>query len=95
MAARSIKVRIYGTEYTLKVDDEELTIGAARQLDTMMSELHSQIPDQPPITLAVLSALNMSEELSHEQEEKRNILRTVEQDLRSIAQLLDGAVGDS
>ena len=58
----------------------------------MMSELHVQIPDQPASTLAVLSALNMSEELFHEQDEKKQILKKVEQDVRSISRLLDGAV---
>ena len=92
MEAKSIRVRIYGTEYPLKVDDEELTTKAAQHLDRMMSDLHQQIPEQPPVTLAVLSALNVSEELFHEQEEKRQVTRKVEQELRSMTQFLDRAV---
>lgn len=92
MEAKSIKVRIYGTEYPLKVDDEELTVRAAGHLDQMMADLHHQIPEQPPVTLAVLSALNMSEDLFHEQEEKKSITRKVEQELRSISQFLDKAI---
>ncbi len=92
MEAKSVRLRIYGTEYPLKVDNEELTTQSAQKLDSMMSELHVQIPDQPASTLAVLSALNMSEELFHEQDEKKQILKKVEQDVRSISRLLDGAV---
>ncbi|MBE0645155.1 MAG: cell division protein ZapA [Bacteroidetes bacterium] len=92
MEAKSIRLRIYGTDYPLKVDDEELTLKAAEQLDRMMHELHTQIPDQPPTTLAVLSALNVSEQLTHEQQEKKQLTRKVEQELRSINQLLDGAL---
>lgn len=92
MEARSIRVRIYGTDYPLKVDDENLTVRAAEQLDKMMHELHAQIPDQPPTTLAVLAALNVTEELTHEKEDSKQLTRKVEQELRSITQLLDGAL---
>ncbi len=92
MEAKSIRVRIYGTDYPLKVDDEDLTLKAAEHLDRMMQELHTQIPDQPPTTLAVLSALNVAEELTHEQNEKKQLNRKVEQELRSISQLLDGVL---
>jgi cell division protein ZapA len=93
MEAKSVRLRIYGQEYPLRVDNEELTTESARRLDKMMTDLHTQIPDQPPVTLAVLSALNLAEDLSHEQEDKRQILSKVEQEVRSIADLLDGAVG--
>ena len=92
MEARSIRVRIYGADYPLKVDDENLTVRAAEQLDKMMHELHAQIPDQPPTTLAVLAALNVTEELTHEKEDSKQLTRKVEQELRSITQLLDGAL---
>jgi len=94
MEAKSIRIRIYGTEYPLKVDDEELTKRAAEHIDRMMHELHTQIPDQPPVTLAVLSALNVSEELHHEKQDKNHITRKVEQDLRSMTQLIDGALSE-
>lgn len=90
MEARSIRVRIYGTDYPLKVDDEDLTMRAAERLDRMMHDLHAQIPDQPPTTLAVLAALNVTEELTHEMEDKKQLTRNVEQELRSMTQLLDG-----
>ncbi|MBN1447201.1 MAG: cell division protein ZapA [Bacteroidetes bacterium] len=92
MEAKSIRLRIYGTEYPLKVDDEDLTKRAAEHLDRMMHDLHTQIPDQPPVTLAVLSALNVSEELFHEQNASNQQTRKVEQEIRSITQLLDGAL---
>lgn len=89
-----MRLKIYGTEYPLKVDDEELTVQAAEHLDRMMHELHTQIPDQPPTTLAVLSALNVSESLTHEKNDKKQLTRKVEQELRSITQLLDGVLTD-
>ena len=92
MEARSIRVRIYGTDYPLKVDDEELTMRAAERLDRMMHDLHAHIPDQPPTTLAVLAALNVTEELTHETEEKKQLTRKVEQEIRSMTQLIDSVL---
>lgn len=94
MEAKSIRIRIYGTEYPLKVDDEELTKRAAEHIDRMMHDLHAQIPDQPPVTLAVLSALNVSEKLHHEKQDKNQLTRNVEQDLRSMTQLIEGALNE-
>ncbi len=92
MESKSIRVRIYGSEYPLKVDDEDLTNRAAEHLDQMMHDLHTQIPDQPPVTLAVLSALNVSEQLFHASQDKKQLNLKVEQDIRSISQLLDRAM---
>jgi cell division protein ZapA len=89
MEPKSIRVRIYGTEYPLKVDDEQLTYKAAQHIDRMMSDLHSQIPDQPPVTLAVLSALNVSEELFHAQKSTNEDLRAAEQEIRALTRFMD------
>jgi cell division protein ZapA len=89
MEPKSIRVRIYGTEYPLKVDDEQLTYKAAQHIDRMMSDLHSQIPDQPPVTLAVLSALNVSEELFHAQKSTNEDLRAAEQEIRALTLFMD------
>jgi cell division protein ZapA (FtsZ GTPase activity inhibitor) len=55
----------------------------------MMSDLHSQIPDQPPVTLAVLSALNVSEELFHAQKSTNEDLRAAEQEIRALTRFMD------
>lgn len=89
MEPKSIRVRIYGAEYPLRADDEQITRQAAQLIDSMMDDIHSKIPDQPPVTLAVLSALNLSESLFHEQEEKTKAASKIEKDLRSISNLLD------
>lgn len=89
MEPKSIRVRIYGTEYPLKADDENITRQAAQLIDSMMTDIHGKIPDQPPVTLAVLSALNVSESLFHEQEDKNKAAQKVEKEIRSIAAVLD------
>lgn len=92
MEQKSIRVKIYGTEYPLKVDNEDTTRRAAQLIDSMMSDIHGKIADQPPVTLAVLSALNVSESLFQEQDEKMKVAQKVEREVRSISQLLDKAM---
>jgi len=89
METKSIRVRIYGIEYPLKVDDEQQTTKAALTIDRMMADLHTQIPDQPPVTLAVLSALTVSETLYHEQQQTSQILHGVQNEIQSLTLLLD------
>ena len=95
MESKSIRVRIYGSEYPLKADDENLTRKAANLIDSMMMDIHGKIPDQPPVTLAVLSALNVTESLFQEQEEKVRSSQKIEKEIRTVAQILDKALGSS
>ncbi len=95
MESKSIRVRIYGSEYPLKADDENLTRKAANLIDTMMMDIHGKIPDQPPVTLAVLSALNVTESLFQEQEEKVRSAQKIEKEIRTVTQILDKALGSS
>lgn len=95
MDPKSIRVRIYGSEYPLRADDENLTRKAANLIDTMMMDIHGRVPDQPPVTLAVLSALNVTESLFHEQQDKIHVTEKVEKEIRAIAQILDKALGSA
>ncbi len=92
METKSIRVRIYGAEYPLRVEDEYLIQDSASKLDRKMSEIHQQNPDQPPLTLAVLSALNFLEDLAREQNEKATIVQELEREIRSMSQLLEGSL---
>ncbi|MDH7514496.1 MAG: cell division protein ZapA [Bacteroidota bacterium] len=92
MEQKSIRVQIFGKEYPLRVDDEQITLQAAQRVSKMMEELHGQLPDQPPVTLAVLSALNVSEALFHEQRFTMQTLKQVEQDVSALSRMLDEAL---
>ncbi len=61
-----MRVTIFDTEYPIRADDEVLVSQLARQVDRMMRDLRRQAPDQPPLSLAVLTALNLAETLYHE-----------------------------
>ncbi len=86
---KSIKVRIFGSEYPLRGESEELTKKVASYVDQMISTIHEKIPEQPPLTVAVLSALNITEDLFKEREKYRILSSQVEHETVKMAEFLD------
>jgi cell division protein ZapA (FtsZ GTPase activity inhibitor) len=84
--SESIKVTILGTEYSLRTNDEELVRELAAELDTELKDLQQKLPGKPPTTLAVLTALNISELHVHAQ---MNELREIERLAGEIENLCD------
>ncbi len=73
--SESIKLTILGSEYSLRTNDEELLRELASELDSELKDLQQKLPGKPPTTLAVLTALNISEQQAHTQ---MNELREIE-----------------
>jgi cell division protein ZapA len=89
MSFKNIKVKIFGTEYSLKVEDEELAYRIAEYVDALMSELHEKFPNQPALTIAVLTALNIAEELFKERARGGYVMDEVERELRNLSERID------
>lgn len=86
---KSIRVKIFGSEYPLRGDSEEFTRQVANYVDSMIDTVHKQIPDQPPLTVSVLSALNITEDLFKEKESANTIKTYLEDELTKMTQYLD------
>ncbi len=86
---KSIKVKIFGSEYPLRGESEELTRKVASYVDQMVNTIHEKIPEQPPLTVAVLSALNITEDLFKEREKVRTLTTLVESEVTKINEYLD------
>ncbi|MBI4549115.1 MAG: cell division protein ZapA [Ignavibacteriae bacterium] len=86
---KSIKVKIFGSEYPLRGESEELTKRVASYVDQMINTIHAKIPEQPPLTVAVLSALNITEDLFKEREKNRTLTILVESEATKIREYLD------
>ncbi len=86
---KSIKVKIFGSEYPLRGESEELTKKVATYVDDMIQSIYQRIPEQPPLTVAVLSALNITEDLLKEKEKHRVLASTVENELTKMHSALD------
>ena len=86
---KSIKVKIFGSEYPLRGESEDLTKKVAVYVDEMIHTIHERIPEQPPLTVAVLSALNITEDLFKERERNRSFAVHIEQEIVNMSNYLD------
>jgi len=66
-----------------------LTKKVASYVDQMINSIHEKIPEQPPLTVAVLSALNITEDLFKEREKSRAVAAYVENETTRIGEFLD------
>ncbi|MFI5252463.1 MAG: cell division protein ZapA [Bacteroidota bacterium] len=86
---KSIKVKIFGSEYPLRGESEEITKKVAGYVDSMIYSIHEKIPEQPLLTVAVLSALNITEDLFKEQEKNRLTNVHLEEEVARMNDFLD------
>jgi len=86
---KSIKVRIFGSEYPLRGESEEFTRRVAVYVDEMINTIHGKIPEQPTLTVAVLSALNITEDLFKERDRARSLSASVEHEIDLMSNHLD------
>ena len=86
---KSVKVKIFGSEYPLRGETEEMTKKVASYVDEMIHKIYERIPEQPPLTVAVLSALNITEDLFKEREKFRILSGYIERELQHMNDYLD------
>jgi cell division protein ZapA (FtsZ GTPase activity inhibitor) len=92
MNGKSIKVKIFGNEYPLKGENEDLTKRVASYVDGMLMKIHDKIPEQPPLTVAVLSALNITEDLLQEREKHELEVTHLEAEVEKLSNYLDNCL---
>ncbi|MBI2620531.1 MAG: cell division protein ZapA [Ignavibacteriales bacterium] len=92
MNGKSIKVKIFGSEYPLKGENEDLTKRIAAYVDSMLTKIHEKIPEQPPLTVAVLSALNITEDLMKEREQHQHTVMHLETEIEKLNNYLDNCL---
>ncbi len=89
MDRKSVKVKIFGSEYPLRGESEEFTKKVAGYVDTMINSIHDKIPEQPPLTISVLAALNITEDLLKEKDKNRDMMSNFENEIIKISNYLD------
>ena len=87
--SKSIRVKIFGSEYPLRGESEEITKKVASYVDEMIRDIHEKIPEQPLLTVAVLSALNITEDLFKEREKNRSLSSFVEHEVFKMNEFLE------
>ena len=89
MDRKSVKVKIFGSEYPLRGESEEFTKKVAGYVDTMINSIHDKIPEQPPLTISVLAALNITEDLLKEKDKNREMISSFENEVIKISNYLE------
>jgi cell division protein ZapA len=92
MDKKSIKVRIFGSEYPLRGESEDFTRRVATYVDEMITSIHDKIPEQPTLTVAVLSALNITEDLFKERDRAGAVAALLEDELVKMSDHLDACI---
>ena len=92
---KSIKVKIFGSEYPLRGESEEFTRRVAAYVDEMIGNIHQKLPEQPTLTVAVLSALNISEELMKERDRGKADHERLASELSEMSVYLEDCLRES
>lgn len=86
---KSIRVKIFGSEYPLRGDSEDFTRRVATYVDEMITTIHNKIPEQPTLTVAVLSALNITEDLLKERDRSKAMSTALESEISKLNNYFD------
>ncbi|MCB0282014.1 MAG: cell division protein ZapA [Calditrichae bacterium] len=94
MAPGQINVNIFGSQYTLvSEDDDNFVKSIALYLDEKMREIDRSQNMKSTARLAILAALNITEELFDEREYRKKLLNQINEEARkmnhSITELLE------
>jgi len=68
---KTLRVNIYGTEYPIRgIADEEYILKVAEYVDVKMREIDQKVAVKSALKVAILAALNITDELFRERLEK-------------------------
>ncbi|MEE8437669.1 MAG: cell division protein ZapA [Candidatus Neomarinimicrobiota bacterium] len=89
-----VRVSIYGQEYTVKAPADATYIKSiAEYVDMKMREVQEDlITPQVPAKIAILAAMNISDDYFVEKRKNESITNRVEQKVSSIIELVDEAL---
>jgi cell division protein ZapA (FtsZ GTPase activity inhibitor) len=63
-------------------------------VDEMINSIHAKIPEQPALTVAVLSALNITEDLLRERDRAQRTSAHVEEEVSKMTHFLEKHLRD-
>ncbi|MCH7973458.1 MAG: cell division protein ZapA [Ignavibacteriales bacterium CG_4_9_14_3_um_filter_30_11] len=71
---KKLKVKIFDTEYSLLVENEDIAKELAIYVNKVMEETKEELPDQPAQTIAIIACLNIAYDLFLEKNKNREFL---------------------
>ncbi|MCX8051490.1 MAG: cell division protein ZapA [Chlorobi bacterium] len=88
----TVTVTISGRQFRLRCDDEQRTVRAAAEVETILELLRRDSADQSTPTLAMLAALNLAERNDALIEQRDAIVGYVSEQLRAMGAYLEEAM---
>lgn len=92
---KSIRVRVLGREYALRVreEDEAITRQIAAYVDEKMQLFKHTHPEQPELTTAVITAMAIAEEYYASREQQQQFMDSLDEQLSELDDCLVEALG--
>jgi cell division protein ZapA len=91
-----VRVNIYGEEYTVRSDgDEEYIRQVSGYVDRKMREIADKMSNKSPSRIAILAALNITDEFFKEKGKENRDISEIEKRASEIITMLDDKLLDS
>lgn len=91
---RSVEIKVFGQTYTVKTDAEEDHIQeVARHVNQKMDEILKKTRSVSTLNVAILTALNIADDLLKEKEKRITLIREIENKSKDLAEKIDLNLG--
>ncbi len=91
-----VRVNIYGEEYTVRSDgDEDYIRSVSDYVDRKMREISDKITNKSPARVAILAALNITDEYFKEKKLENKDISSFEKRASDIITMLDDKLSDT
>ena len=92
---RLVEIKVFGQTYTVKTDAEEDYIQeVAKYVNEKMEEVLKKTKSVSTVNVAILTALNIADDLLREKEKRTALLREVEAKSKDLVEKIDIEMGD-
>jgi len=86
---KKLKVNIFGKDFSLLVENEEIAKELAEYVNRIMKETKEELVNQPTETIAIIAALNIAYDLSVEKNKFREFSIQATDKIKKIKLLLN------
>jgi len=92
--ANTLSVTIFGSEYKIKGADPAYIREVAAYVDHKMQELEGRLASGAPTKVAILTSLNIADELFREREERKRLVDELRGRAQDLGAALDRGIGE-
>jgi cell division protein ZapA len=92
---RLVEIKVFGQTYTVKTDaEEEYIMEVAKFVNEKMEEVLKKTKTVSTLNVAILTALNIADDLIKEKEKRKALLREIETKSKDLVEKIDVKIGE-